>query len=177
MAKSSDLAKDDLYKLRHSAAHVMAQAVLEIHPQAKIAIGPPIENGFYYDFDLGKGEDGKPRSFTPEDLTAIEKRMRQVIGGRHPFQYRQVSAYDARQLFSDQPYKLELLEGVAQGGIDEYGNEELDYSDADEVVVAGCLFAPKPSIESDEGHNPRQAAVLYCPAGTTVTPTMFLGWS
>ncbi len=55
MAKSSDLEKDDLYKLRHSAAHVMAQAVMEMLPgEAKIAIGPPIENGFYYDFDLGK---------------------------------------------------------------------------------------------------------------------------
>ncbi|HNS02338.1 MAG TPA: threonine--tRNA ligase [Anaerolineae bacterium] len=123
MAKSSDLQKDDLYKLRHSAAHVMAQAVLELHPQAKIAIGPPIENGFYYDFDLGQGDDGRPRTFTPEDLEAIEKRMRQVIAGRHPFQYRQVSADEARQLFADQPYKLELIDGLAQGGIDEYGNE------------------------------------------------------
>ena len=123
MAKSSDLQQDNLYKLRHSAAHVMAQAVVEIHPQAKIAIGPPIENGFYYDFDLGKGDDGKPRTFTPEDLAAIEKRMRQVIAGRHPFQYRQVSADEARQLFADQPYKLELIDGLAQGGIDEYGNE------------------------------------------------------
>jgi hypothetical protein len=56
--------------------------------------------------------------------------------------------------------------------VDEYGNDELDYGDADETTVAGCLFAPKPSEESDEGHNPRQSAVLYCPAGTTVTPTM-----
>ncbi len=96
---------------------------METHPQAKIAIGPPIENGFYYDFDLGQGDDGKPRTFTPEDLEAIEKRMRQVIAGRHPFQYRQVSADEARQLFTDQPYKLELIDGLAQGGIDEYGNE------------------------------------------------------
>ncbi len=59
---------DFLYRLRHSAAHVMAQAVLELYPDAKIAIGPPIENGFYYDFDLGKDEQGRPRTFTPEDL-------------------------------------------------------------------------------------------------------------
>lgn len=114
---------EQLYKIRHSAAHVMAQAVLEIHPEAKIAIGPPIDNGFYYDFDLGKDEHGKARTFTPEELEQIEKRMRQIIAGKHPFVYRQVSAEEARQLFADQPYKLELIAGLEQGGIDEYGNE------------------------------------------------------
>ncbi len=114
---------EQLYKIRHSAAHVMAQAVLEMHPEAKIAIGPPIDNGFYYDFDLGKDENGKTRTFTPEELEQIEKRMRQIIAGKHPFIYRQVSAEEARQLFADQPYKLELIAGLEQGGIDEYGNE------------------------------------------------------
>lgn len=114
---------DFLHRLRHSAAHVMAQAVLELYPDAKIAIGPPIENGFYYDFDLGKDEQGRPRTFTPEDLEKIEKRMRQIIAGKYPFIYRQVSAEEARELFKDQPYKLELIEGLAQGGTDEYGNE------------------------------------------------------
>jgi threonyl-tRNA synthetase len=112
-----------LYRIRHSLAHIMAQAVLEIYPDAKIAIGPPVENGFYYDFDLGMGEDGKPRTFAPEDLEQIEKRMRQIIGGRHPFEYRQVSADEAKQLFAGQPYKVELIEGLEKGGIDEYGNE------------------------------------------------------
>src|SRR5438477_12725599 len=60
--------KDKLYKIRHSAAHIMAQAVLELYPEAKIAIGPPIENGFYYDFDLAKDDNGKPSTFRPEDL-------------------------------------------------------------------------------------------------------------
>src|SRR5690349_24411557 len=106
--------KDQLYKIRHSAAHIMAEAVLELYPDAKIAIGPPIENGFYYDFDLGKGEDGKPRTFAPEDIKKIEKRMRQIIGGRHPFTYRQLSADEARELFQDQPYKLELIDGLAK---------------------------------------------------------------
>ena len=114
---------EQLYKIRHSAAHVMAQVVLEIHPEAKIAIGPPIDNGFYYDFDLGKDENGKTRTFTPEELEQIEKRMRQIIAGKHPFVYRQVSGEEARQLFADQPYKLELIAGLEQGGIDEYGNE------------------------------------------------------
>src|SRR5215212_9174643 len=109
-----------LYKLRHSLAHIMAQAVLEIYPEAKMAIGPPVENGFYYDFDLGKDDEGKPRTFTPEDLEQIEKRMRQIIGGKHVFNYRQVSADEARELFKGQPYKLELIEGLAKGDVDEY---------------------------------------------------------
>jgi threonyl-tRNA synthetase len=115
---------DDLmHRLRHSAAHVMAEAVLQIYPNAKIAIGPAIENGFYYDFDLGTDEQGRPRTFTPEDLQEIERRMRKIIGGRHPFESRAVSADEARQLFKDQPYKIELIEGLAKGGTDEYGNE------------------------------------------------------
>ena len=114
---------DGLYKIRHSAAHVMAQAVLELYPEAKYAIGPPIDNGFYYDFDLGVTQDGTPRTFRPDDLKTIEKRMRQIIGGKHQFAYREVSAEEARQLFADQPYKLELIDGLAQGEIDEYGNE------------------------------------------------------
>ena len=105
----------DLYRMRHSAAHVMAQAVLEIFPEAKYSIGPPVENGFYYDFDL-------PRSLTPEDLQVIEKRMRQIIASRHPFQRQELSADEARQIFKDQPYKLELIDGLEQGGYDEYGN-------------------------------------------------------
>ncbi|MCC6165667.1 MAG: threonine--tRNA ligase [Caldilineaceae bacterium] len=115
--------QDWLYRIRHSAAHVMAEAVLELYPEARIAIGPPIENGFYYDFDLGTDEQGKPRTFSPEDLEQIEKRMRQIIAGRHPFVYREVSADEARALFKDQPYKLELIDGLDQGATDEYGNE------------------------------------------------------
>ncbi len=121
--EQAEAEKDKLYKIRHSAAHVMAQAVLELYPEAKIAIGPPIENGFYYDFDLGKDESSKPRTFTPEDLDKIAKRMRQIIGGKHPFAYRQVNADEARELFRDQPFKLELIEGLAKGEVDEYGNE------------------------------------------------------
>ncbi|HXV44734.1 MAG TPA: threonine--tRNA ligase [Anaerolineae bacterium] len=112
-----------LYKLRHSLAHVMAQAVRELYPQAKLGIGPPIDSGFYYDFDLGKDDQGRLRTFTPEDLEQIEKRMRQIIAGKYAFTYREVSADEARELFKDQPYKLELIDGLAQGGIDEYGNE------------------------------------------------------
>ncbi|HRW08954.1 MAG TPA: threonine--tRNA ligase [Caldilineaceae bacterium] len=123
MDKHDNVQDDQLYKLRHSAAHVMAEAVLELYPEAKIAIGPPIDTGFYYDFDLGKDENGKPRTFSPEDLETIEKNMRKIIAGRHPFEYREVSADEARALFADQPYKQELIDGLDKGGIDEYGNE------------------------------------------------------
>jgi len=101
--------ESELYRLRHTAAHVMAQAVLELYPGAKLGIGPPIDDGFYYDFDLGQNEDGKPRTFSPDDLGAIEKRMRQIIAGRHRLVYREIDADEARDLFRNQPYKLELI--------------------------------------------------------------------
>jgi threonyl-tRNA synthetase len=104
----------DLYRIRHSAAHVMAQAVLEMMPEAKYTIGPPVEDGFYYDFEL-------PRSLTPEDLEKVEARMRQIIAGNHAFERVAVSADEARQIFKDQPYKLELIEGLEKDGLDEYG--------------------------------------------------------
>lgn len=104
----------DLYRIRHSAAHVMAQAVVEKFPEAKYTIGPPVEDGFYYDFDL-------PRPLTPDDLKMIEKRMRQIIAGGYPFEKKVLSAEEARQIFKDQPYKLELIDGLEQGGYDEYG--------------------------------------------------------
>jgi threonyl-tRNA synthetase len=104
-----------LYKIRHSAAHVMAQAVLEMFPDGKVTIGPPVENGFYYDFDL-------PRNLTPEDLQLIEKRMRQIVQGKHEFKKTVVSADEAKKIFANQPYKVELIEGLEKGGLDEYGN-------------------------------------------------------
>jgi threonyl-tRNA synthetase len=107
--------ESQLYKIRHSAAHVMAQAVLEMVPDGKITIGPPVENGFYYDFDL-------PRNLTPEDLEQIEKRMRQIVQGKHEFKKTVISAEEAKKIFANQPYKLELIEGLEKGGFDEYGN-------------------------------------------------------
>jgi len=104
-----------LYRIRHSAAHVMAQAVLEMFPEAKYTIGPPIENGFYYDFDL-------PQPITLEDLEKIEKRMRQIIAGNHKFEKKVVSAEEAREVFKHQAYKLELIAGLEKGDLDEYGN-------------------------------------------------------
>lgn len=98
----------DLQAMRHSAAHVMAEAVKQLFPEAKFGIGPAIENGFYYDFDL-------PRSLTPDDLAAIEARMKEIIKADLPFQYREVSPEEARRIFADQPYKLELIEGILAG--------------------------------------------------------------
>ncbi len=116
MGKASSEEQDlELLRIRHSAAHVMAQAVMEMFPgQARIAIGPAIEDGFYYDFDL-------PRPLTPEDLERIEARMRQIVAGDYPFERRVISVDEARRLFADQPYKLELIDGLEQGQEDEHG--------------------------------------------------------
>jgi threonyl-tRNA synthetase len=107
--------ESQLYKIRHSAAHIMAQAVLDFYPGTKYTIGPPVENGFYYDFEL-------PEQITNEDLEKIEKRMRQIIAGHHEFKKEVISADEAREVFKDQPYKLELIDGLEKGGLDEYGN-------------------------------------------------------
>ncbi len=104
----------NLYKVRHSSAHVMAQAVIEMFPDGKVAIGPPIDDGFYYDFDL-------PRALTPEDLEILEKRMREIFAGKFQFEKSVLGADEARKIFADQPYKLELIDGLEQGGYDEYG--------------------------------------------------------
>ncbi|MBN2739082.1 MAG: threonine--tRNA ligase [Spirochaetales bacterium] len=93
---------DKLLKLRHSTAHVMAEAVLQIFPEAKIAIGPAIENGFYYDFDL-------PRSLKPEDLEEIEKRMQEIMKAKLDFVKKVVTKDQALEIFKNQPYKLELI--------------------------------------------------------------------
>ncbi|MGH2777573.1 MAG: threonine--tRNA ligase [Actinomycetota bacterium] len=94
--------------LRHSTAHVMAQAVLRLFPEAKYSIGPPITDGFYYDFDV-------ERPFTPEDVEAIEAEMRKIVKANQRFERRELSREEALDLFSEQPYKIEIIEGVAEG--------------------------------------------------------------
>ena len=120
---------DYLHRLRHSVSHVMAQAVLEKFPDGKVAIGPPVERGFYYDFDL-------PRPLTPEDLEAIEARMREIIAGEHDFVYEELDEARARELFADQPYKLELIDGILSAGTDEYG-EPLGEAPALSIYTSG----------------------------------------
>jgi len=96
--------------LRHSTAHLMAQAVTELFPEAKWAIGPPIEDGFYYDFDVA-------RPFTPDDLEAIEERMAVLAKERQRYVREEVAREDALEEFADQPYKREIIELVGDGTI------------------------------------------------------------
>lgn len=100
----------DLNMLRHSTAHVMAEAVLEIFPDAQIAIGPSIENGFYYDFEL-------PRALTQEDLDVITEHMKAIMKEGKPFVRREVSRDEAREFFADQKYKIELLDAIPEGEV------------------------------------------------------------
>src|SRR5438093_12029869 len=98
-----------LYRLRHSAAHVLATAVTELFPGVKVAGGPPIEDGFYYDF-------ARDTPFTPEDLGQIEARMRQVIGRNQPFEYIETTKQEAQERFSQagERYKLHCLREIPE---------------------------------------------------------------
>lgn len=98
----------DLARMRHSTAHVMAEAVQEIFPDAKFAIGPAIANGFYYDMEL-------PRPLTPDDLKEIEKRMRHHKKKNEVFERKEVSRAEALEIFKDNPYKIELIEAFPEG--------------------------------------------------------------
>jgi len=102
-----------LHVLRHSTAHVLAQAVLELWPGATFAIGPPIENGFYYDFSL-PGD----KTFTDDDLERIDNKMRDIVAADQPFIRSEVPADEALALMSDHPYKQEIIERVTSGGAD-----------------------------------------------------------
>ena len=93
-----------LYVIRHSTAHVLAQAVLELYPGATFGIGPPVENGFYYDFELPGGA-----TFAEDDLEAIEERMREILAESQPFVKSEIAADDARQVFAEHKYKLEII--------------------------------------------------------------------
>ncbi|WP_067815455.1 threonine--tRNA ligase [Actinomadura kijaniata] len=104
--------------MRHSAAHVMAQAVQELFPEAKLGIGPPVENGFYYDFDVAE-------PFTPDDLKRIEKRMREIVKQDQRFSRRPVSDEDAREELADEPYKLELIGLKGSAGSEDGANVEV----------------------------------------------------
>jgi threonyl-tRNA synthetase len=94
--------------LRHSTAHVLAQAVLNLWPGAKFAIGPAVEDGFYYDFDV-------EQPFTPEDLQRIEAEMKDIVKANQRFERREIERGEALRMFSDQPYKLEIIQGLAEG--------------------------------------------------------------
>src|SRR5688572_9025310 len=94
--------------MRHSTAHVLAQAVLRLYPGAKYSIGPPIQDGFYYDFDVEK-------PFTPEDLERIEAEMKKIVKENQRFERAEIDRDEGLRLFADQPYKTEIIEGVDAG--------------------------------------------------------------
>ncbi len=112
--------------LRHSTAHVMAQAVQELYPQAKLGIGPPITDGFYYDFDV-------PEPFKPEDLEKIETRMRKIVKEGQRFSRRAISDGDALSELADEPYKVELI-GL-KGGLDKLDQPDMDTEAAEGASV------------------------------------------
>jgi threonyl-tRNA synthetase len=118
MPELKDLPKEDrLHRLRHSAAHIMAEAVIEMFPDARIGIGPPIDTGFYYDFEL-------PRPLTPDDLPDIEQRMQKRIKSNVPFEYSSISKDAAREMFKDQPFKLELIDEIPDEEVGLYKHGE-----------------------------------------------------
>ena len=116
MAKTErrpDHGDEKLYALRHSTAHVMAGAVLDLIPDAKFGFGPPIADGFYYDFEL-------PRPLQPDDLAKIEEKMREVAKTNAAFEHRDMSVPEALEFFRErkQPYKVDQIEKLAQDGSD-----------------------------------------------------------
>jgi threonyl-tRNA synthetase len=150
-----------LYRIRHSTAHVMAEAVLERFPEAKIAIGPPIEDGFYYDFDL-------PQPISDEDVKWIEKRMKKLLGGKHEFSVREVTPDEARELFADQPYKLELIEDLVNGRVDDNGNEIAEPAEKLTVYTQNTFtdLCRGPHVETTKDINPKAFSISFRqPAG------------
>ncbi|WP_457256680.1 threonine--tRNA ligase [Pedococcus sp. P5_B7] len=126
--------QDGLDVLRHSAAHVLAQAVQEVNPKARLGIGPPVRDGFYYDFDVAE-------PFTPEDLKALEKVMQRIVNEGQTFARREVSDQDAAVELADEPYKIELigLKGGAAG----------DAAEGADVEVGGAQLTIYDNLKRD----------------------------
>jgi len=103
----------DMLTLRHSAAHILAEAAKELYPEVKLGIGPAIEDGFYYDFD-------RPDGFSPEDLENIEAKMREIVAADLPFSRREVTREEAEKIFADEPYKLELVVEIEEPALTVY---------------------------------------------------------
>ena len=128
---------DGLMVLRHSAAHVLAQAVQQLHPEAKLGIGPPVANGFYYDFQVDK-------PFTPEDLAALDKAMARIIKEGQAFRRVEVTEAEAREQLKDEPFKLELIGKKGAGGTDvENGGGEV--GDGQLTIYQNVRGAGRPS--------------------------------
>jgi threonyl-tRNA synthetase len=111
--QAENTGNDKVERIRHSASHVMAEVVQSLFPEAMFGIGPVIENGFYYDFDL-------PRPLTPEDIPVIEEKMTEIIARDLPFTREEVSRQEARRIFAHQPYKLELIDEIPEESMSIY---------------------------------------------------------
>ena len=106
---ANNTSEEKLDHIRHSLAHLLAAAVLKEFPDAKLGIGPTVENGFYYDFLL-------PRPITPDDLKTLEKTMRTMVNKKLPFTGREVTPAEAKKLFAEQPFKLDLINDFSTDG-------------------------------------------------------------
>ncbi|EHR51639.1 threonyl-tRNA synthetase [Saccharomonospora marina XMU15] len=147
--------------IRHSAAHVLAQAVQQQFPEAKLGIGPPVKDGFYYDFAVD-------RPFTPEDLQALEKRMKQIIKASQQFSRRVVASVEAaRQELADEPFKLELVElksdqGTQQDTVDT--SEVMELGEGELTVYDNLDPRSKERVWSDLCRGPHVPTTKYIPA-------------
>ena len=143
--------------LRHSVAHIMAQAVTDLYPGTKFAIGPPITDGFYYDFDVTE-------PFTPDDLERIENRMHEIIRENQQFRRRELSRDEALELFADQPYKREIIERATSGeGVS--GDETADVDpDARNVISVYDNVRPDGSVWPDLCRGPHIPTTKWVPA-------------
>lgn len=133
---------ENIEKIRHSLAHILAQAVLEFWPKTKLGMGPAIENGFYYDFKL-------PKALSEEDLQKIEKRMREIILEKQKFEKQKISKSKAKKLFAVQPYKLEIIKDLPGQDVSIYQN--LPSSKKGPVFVDLCKG---PHVKNTKGIDP-----------------------
>jgi threonyl-tRNA synthetase len=143
--------------IRHSAAHVLAQAVQQLHPEAKLGIGPPVTDGFYYDFDVAQ-------PFTPDDLTKLESAMKKIIKSGQRFSRRRYGSLDeAREELADEPYKLELID--LKGGGAEADGEVMEVDSSGELTAYDNLHAHTGAVVwSDLCRGPHVPTTRYIPA-------------
>ncbi len=144
--------------IRHSAAHVLAQAVQQAFPDAKLGIGPPIRDGFYYDFDVA-------RPFTPEDLTDLDKRMRKIIKSGQRFSRRVVdSVDDARAELAKEPYKLELVDLKSDTGTETNTEESVEVGAGELTIYDNLHSHTGEPVWSDLCRGPHVPTTRYIPA-------------
>jgi threonyl-tRNA synthetase len=148
-----------LHRIRHSAAHIMAQAVQErfrTEGPVHLGVGPTIADGFYYDFEL-------PRPLREDDLEWVQLRMREIMSGHHAFTRRELSQSEAQELFADEPFKLELIEGIASGDVDDNGNP-LPESERQPITVyehdTFVDLCKGPHVESTDQIDPNAVQLL-----------------